>query len=125
MTEIIKPSHVRELNDLASACHLQAAAKGFWDEDRNPGEMIALIHSELSEMLEAVRAIDVLTHNEDGLERPRSEKIPDYTAEEEEAADVLIRLLDYAAGRRLRIGEAVAAKLEFNAGRPHRHGKAF
>jgi hypothetical protein len=73
--------------------------------DRNPGEMLCLIHSEVSEMLEGVRK---------GL--PDSH-LPDRTAEEVEAADVLIRLLDYCCFRRLDIGGAMLAKLEYNATR--------
>lgn len=44
------------LNDYADEIHGQAEASGFWPpEGRNFGEMIALMHSELSEALEAHR----------------------------------------------------------------------
>lgn len=40
--------------------------------------------------------------------------LPQFTSEEVECADVLIRLFDYAGWRRLRLGEAFWAKLEYN-----------
>lgn len=74
-------------------------------KDRNPGEMIALITSELSEMLEGVRK-DLM-----------DDKLPHRKMEEVEAADALIRLLDYCAGRKLDIGGAYVEKMRFNATR--------
>ena len=89
-------------------------AKGFWDGERNKLEQQMLIVSEVAEMTEAVRRKEAIP----------SPKIPEFTEEEEEAADVFIRLLDYAGGHSLRLGEAVLAKLRYNASRPYKHGKA-
>jgi hypothetical protein len=69
---------------------------------------------ELSELLEGLRYGD-----------PKSDKIPGFTSAEEEAADVLIRLLDMAHARGWRVGEAMAAKHGYNASRPHKHGTKF
>ena len=91
-----------------------AKEKGFWDNPRNDGEMIALMHSELSEALEGIRRGN-----------PKSEHIPKFTAEEEEIADLLIRVGDYSEGKKLRIEEAIIAKLAFNQTRPKKHGKQF
>ena len=44
-----------KLNDLARQIHNQNKSKGFYDDPKNIGEMIALMHSELSEALEADR----------------------------------------------------------------------
>ena len=41
-----------DLNTLAKEINDCAVAHGFWEGDRNFGEMIALMHSELSEALE-------------------------------------------------------------------------
>lgn len=44
------------LNKFAREVHANARAHGWWDEERDPAEIIALIHSEWSEALEEYRA---------------------------------------------------------------------
>ncbi len=94
--------------------HLMAVEHGWWDDEREDGTVIALIHSELSEALEALRT---------GSEE--SEHIPEYLAIEEEFADVLIRVMDYAGAKNLDLAGALLAKMDFNRERPYRHGKNF
>ena len=43
------------INKLAKKVHENARNKGFFDNEKNIGEMLCLIHSEVSEALEAER----------------------------------------------------------------------
>ena len=102
-------------NTKAKEIHETARDKGWWDKERNDGELIALMHSELSEALEALR------HG-----NPPDDHIPEFTGIEAEMADVIIRIMDFGVARNLRIAEALEAKIEYNKTRAHRHGgKAF
>jgi len=88
---------------VAAEVHDIAKSKGFWDTPRNFGEMIALIHSELSECLEANRT-----------GKTESDHLTYANAIEEELADVVIRIMDMATGLGLQIGSATLEKLEYN-----------
>lgn len=65
-------------------------------------EKISLIHSEVSEALEGLR------------KGKADEHCPEFSSEEVEMADALIRIFDYAGARRLRLGAALVAKMAYN-----------
>ena len=102
------------INSLSIKAHQNAIAHGWWEEERSFGEIVALMHSELSEALEYDRIGDV-----------PSEHIPDFRGVEEELADVIIRIFDYAGHKHLRLGEAIIAKMQFNESRPYKHRKRY
>jgi NTP pyrophosphatase (non-canonical NTP hydrolase) len=105
------------IDDLQFLAYGIAESHGFHGnpEQDHPLVKLALIHAEVSEVLEEVRKKSI----------PLSEKIDGYTTEEEELADVVIRILDYAGMRQLALGQAVAAKMAYNDSREYKHGKKF
>lgn len=104
-------------NTLGRIAYENAEAKGFWEDGkkRNDYETLMLVVTELAEVAEGLR------HG-----NPESDKIPGFTQVEEEVADVLIRLADWtrAKGHSRNLARAIIAKLEYNAGRPYKHGKS-
>lgn len=88
-----------------------AKSKGWEEKNPNIGEMIALMHSELSEALEW-----------DRRGNPRSDHVPEYSGMEEEFADVIIRIMHLAERKNLNVAGALIAKAAFNKTRPFKHG---
>jgi NTP pyrophosphatase (non-canonical NTP hydrolase) len=103
---------------LQMKCHKQAVEKGFWGKDgkkkRNLGELIALIHSELGEALEALRKGN--RQNEANWNKDSFEV---------ELADAVIRILDLAESERIDLEKEILAKLAYNEDRPYKHNKNF
>lgn len=101
-------------NDLSLVIHRNAVDKGFWEEERNDGEMIALMHSELSEALEGIR------HG-----NPPDSHCPEFSSAEIEFADCIIRIMDMGHRRGYNIAKAIIAKHNYNTTREYKHGKSF
>lgn len=80
--------------------------------DRNVGEMLCLVHSEISEALEGYRKNLMDTH------LPRRPSI------EVELADAIVRIFDIAGGLGLDLGGAFEDKLAYNATRADHTRKA-
>lgn len=134
---------MKTLKELAAEAHAIAEEKG-WHGDLQlddeeafyeafagmwQGTQIALIQSELSEALEAIRKkrradlseIDELAmwHVDDF--RPLFERDVKDTLEDE-LADAIIRILDFARTMGIDIERHVELKMKYNALRPYKHG---
>lgn len=109
------------LNDMAQSIHANAVNKGFWDplyksskEDAFIffAKQLAMVHSEVTEVLEALR------------KSKGSQQVV------EELADIIIRVLDLYEGLREEnfvtesLDDVLADKMQYNTTRPMRHGVA-
>jgi len=105
---------VDAFDGMAEQVHALATKNGFWQASNNVPEKIALIHSELSEALEAYR------HG-----NPPDDKVPEYNGATVELADVIIRIMDLCQHEGWPVAEALVEKHAFNKTRPYLHGKKF
>jgi len=92
------------MNDLIDEAHETAVDRGWYEQEVQLPVQLALIHSEVSEALEADR------------KKQGADKVA------EELADVVIRVMDTAAAHKLDLTGALFAKMAHNRGREHRHG---
>ena len=97
------------LREAAALCHKTAVDAGWYNDpatgkpvERNFGEVVALMHSELSEALEADRK---------GL---KDDKLPHRDGREVEFADCIIRIFDTAEALGLDVASAIIEKNRYN-----------
>lgn len=103
-----------DIKELQVASHAVAVSAGWWEEDRNVGELLALIHSEVSEALEEWRIDEDLA-----VIRMEGDKPVGFAVE---LADTLIRICDLAESVGIDLNAALKIKMQYNATRPWRHG---
>lgn len=135
MEKFILPTQPLSLNGLAERIVEVNKANGWYDKPSEMGTRLALVHSEVSEMLEADRnerwtqipreALHVLDIEDDATFKAAYNTRIKGTAEEE-MADVIIRMLDIAGWLKVDIHHHVIAKLRYNSLRGYKHGgKAY
>lgn len=129
-----------DLNELAKEAHQISVEHGWWSPEPSFGDLVALMHSELSEALEEYRAgrpmvwHDCMTSDDDTpctkegcgdwyngkceltCLSPKPEGIA------VELADCIIRILDWAGKEGVDMEAIIREKMEYNRTRPYRHG---
>ncbi len=90
------------IKQLQQQIHQQNIDAGWWDNPREKGTLLCLIHSEISEAMEGERK-DLM-----------DDHLPHRKMAEVELADAVIRILDYAGAFGYDIEGAIAEKLEYN-----------
>lgn len=123
------------LNELKDKIHTNAKDKGFWDQERNVGEALMLIVTELAEGLEAhrdsgrIKSVDKMVKK--AMDEMKDEEFKEHFALmvkdsfEDEMADAIIRILDLCGGLDIDIDWHIASKMRYNATRSRLHGKAY
>lgn len=124
--------------ELSKEIHENAKSKGFWDKDRNIGEMLMLIVSEVSEALEADREnkysdnrylekleSDGYTWEDSAISFASGFKRDIKNSFADELADVMIRVMDLAYSKGINLEWHIKHKMAYNATRPHMHGKKY
>lgn len=125
------------MEKLQKKAHQNSKTKGFWEGPENTSVPVklCLMHSEISEWLEAyrkggdkpcdkkflcpVRKVEKTIGIIDGSAPEGHRTI---TNMEEEAADVMIRLLDLCEYLNIDLMRVTLAKMEYNETRPMKHG---
>jgi len=140
------------LKELAKEVHLANYEKGFYEdyeklvdsiskadhliilENIKFGQALALIHSELSEALEAHRTGkhfygggnsngNIISFEGEEFNSIFREFVKDTW--QDEIADAFIRILDFCGATGMDLDFHVRAKLKYNKNRPYKHGKEY
>ena len=105
------------INDCVKEAYENAKQKGWHERPRSIGDLICLMHSELSEALEEHRNGRYPTevyYNESKPEKPEGIGV--------ELADCVIRIFDFCGKYGIDLEEVIKIKMQYNSTRPQRHG---
>ena len=121
-----------DLNEFMRSVHETAVSKGWWGDelasgesltyvDRNVGEMLMLVTTEIAEAYEEWRSSGNGIFEAEAMlgVQYRDGKPEGFTVE---LADALIRIFDICERFQLPLVEALEIKAAYNATRPYRHG---
>lgn len=110
------------IGSLQFICHKIAKDKGFWGgKGHNISEKLMFVVTELGEACEALRkgSRQEYGKTEDVQYAWRKDTF------EDELADTVIRILDLCGYLKIDLGWQILKKIQYNVGRPKKHGKKF
>ena len=124
------------INRLAKEIHKNNVEKGFYEKPKNIGEMLALIHSEVSEALECDRKSkycklksksDWSLITSSPTKQESMERFEEHVKDtfEDELADIMIRVMDLAAHKGVDLEVHINKKMYYNSLRSYKHGKKY
>lgn len=93
------------LATMQARIHQQNKEMGWWDNNREMGTLLCLVHSEISEAMEGARKNLMDDH------------LPHRSMLEVELADAMIRIMDIAEHEGLDLAGAIVEKVEYNRSR--------
>ena len=103
-----------EIKATQQKIYATAKSKGWYDKERTFGDVITLVHSELSEAYEEYRNGHEMVAIR--IEKGKPEGIP------VELADAVIRIFDCAEHYGIDLEAAIELKMWYNEKREYRHG---
>lgn len=121
----------KSIDDWATEVNRIAHDKGWYNDpetgqpvERNFGECIALMHSELSEALEEWRVgtPPMYWFDDDGKETTEYRQLSKPEGWATELADCVIRIMDSCEEAGVSLERVIRIKSEYNRTRPYRHG---
>lgn len=123
------------INELIKQVHEVNVKNGFYTEEKNIGEALALIHSEVSEALEADRkdkyvkkGIVEVDHVNNIISNEQFKNVFELSVKdtfEDELADIMIRVMDLAYLKKVDLERHIKAKIRYNSLRGYKHGKKY
>jgi len=123
------------INEISKQVYEANKLNGFDVQQENLGQTLCLIHSEVSEALEAIRKnkhADLMTATINYTDKLKSDEVfknvfAQYIKDtfEDEIADTFIRLMDLVGALDIDIDKHIELKRRFNSLREYKHGKQF
>ena len=107
---------MKSLNEISKEVYENSKEHGFWETERDFGEIIALMHTELSEAYEEYR-------NGKGFNETYYEDNNKPCGIPSELADVIIRICDFCGAHNIDLDKIIEEKMEYNKNREFKHNK--
>ena len=122
------------LNEVSKEVYEESKLKGFDVKNENLGQTLCLIHSEISEALEAVRKNRYANLSYFEIDDKKFSDIVSFESNfkthikdtfEDEIADTFTRLMDLVGALDIDIDRHIELKRRYNSLREYKHGKEF